>query len=45
LTASPLADLPEARPVSHLRLYLLLGALIAFPSLSIDMYLPAFPSI
>jgi DHA1 family bicyclomycin/chloramphenicol resistance-like MFS transporter len=27
------------------RLYLLLGALIAFPSLSIDMYLPAFPSI
>ena len=27
------------------RLYLLLGALIAFPSLSIDMYLPAFPTI
>jgi DHA1 family bicyclomycin/chloramphenicol resistance-like MFS transporter len=27
------------------RLYLLLAALIAFPSLSIDMYLPAFPSI
>jgi MFS transporter, DHA1 family, multidrug resistance protein len=42
VTASPLAD---ARPASHLRLYLLLGALIAFPSLSIDMYLPAFPSI
>ena len=37
--------MPEARPESHLRLYLLLGALIAFPSLSIDMYLPAFPSI
>jgi DHA1 family bicyclomycin/chloramphenicol resistance-like MFS transporter len=37
--------MPEARPASHLRLYLLLGALIAFPSLSIDMYLPAFPSI
>ena len=45
MTASPLADMPEARPASHLRLYLLLGALIAFPSLSIDMYLPAFPSI
>jgi DHA1 family bicyclomycin/chloramphenicol resistance-like MFS transporter len=35
----------ETQPPSHLRLYLLLGALIAFPSLSIDMYLPAFPSI
>ena len=45
MTASPVADMPEARPASHLRLYLLLGALIAFPSLSIDMYLPAFPSI
>ncbi len=32
-------------PAPQLRLYLLLGALIAFPSLSIDMYLPAFPSI
>jgi len=32
-------------PAGRLRLYLLLGALIAFPSLSIDMYLPAFPSI
>jgi len=44
VTASPLTD-EHAQPTSHLRLYLLLGALIAFPSLSIDMYLPAFPSI
>jgi DHA1 family bicyclomycin/chloramphenicol resistance-like MFS transporter len=29
----------------RLRLYLLLGALTAFPSLSIDMYLPAFPTL
>jgi DHA1 family bicyclomycin/chloramphenicol resistance-like MFS transporter len=44
VTASPL-EAEQAPPRSHLRLYLLLGALIAFPSLSIDMYLPAFPSI
>ena len=36
---------PETEQRSRLRLYLLLGALIAFPSLSIDMYLPAFPAI
>jgi DHA1 family bicyclomycin/chloramphenicol resistance-like MFS transporter len=45
VTASPLEAGQDAQPRSHLRLYLLLGALIAFPSLSIDMYLPAFPSI
>jgi len=44
VTASPLED-AHAEPAVRLRLYLLLGALIAFPSLSIDMYLPAFPSI
>jgi len=44
VTASPL-DTEQVQPRSHLRLYLLLGALIAFPSLSIDMYLPAFPAI
>ena len=44
MTATPLID-EHAQPASRLRLYLLLGALIAFPSLSIDMYLPAFPSI
>ena len=44
MTVSPL-EAEQAQPRSHLQLYLLLGALIAFPSLSIDMYLPAFPSI
>ncbi len=44
MTASPLTE-EHAAPAARLRLYLLLGALIAFPSLSIDMYLPAFPSI
>jgi len=44
VTASPFSDV-HAEPTGRLRLYLLLGALIAFPSLSIDMYLPAFPSI
>jgi DHA1 family bicyclomycin/chloramphenicol resistance-like MFS transporter len=43
VTLSPAIDTPHATP--RRRLYLLLGALIAFPSLSIDMYLPAFPSI
>jgi DHA1 family bicyclomycin/chloramphenicol resistance-like MFS transporter len=36
---------PKYPAAPRRRLYLLLGALIAFPSLSIDMYLPAFPSI
>jgi DHA1 family bicyclomycin/chloramphenicol resistance-like MFS transporter len=43
VTASSPTETPA--PASRLRIYLLLGALIAFPSLSIDMYLPAFPSI
>ncbi len=43
MTASSPTETPA--PASRLRIYLLLGALIAFPSLSIDMYLPAFPSI
>ncbi len=33
------------RPVSVLKLVLILGALTAFNSMSIDMYLPAFPQI
>ena len=45
VTASPILETTETLPASRLPLYLLLGALIAFPSLSIDMYLPAFPSI
>ncbi|MDB5393324.1 MAG: putative drug resistance transporter [Rhodospirillales bacterium] len=43
MTASSVNETTLAVP--RARLYLLLGALIAFPSLSIDMYLPAFPSI
>ncbi len=39
MTSSPSPTPPR------LRLYLLLGALTAFPPLSVDMYLPAFPTL
>ena len=36
---------PEEKQISLVKLVLILGALTAFSSMSIDMYLPAFPQI
>ena len=44
-TGAPDVDTPAALPAGRLRLLLLLGSLTAFGPLSLDMYLPAFPSI
>jgi DHA1 family bicyclomycin/chloramphenicol resistance-like MFS transporter len=44
LDAQPVTSSPSSTP-PRLRLYLLLGALTAFPPLSIDMYLPSFPAL
>lgn len=39
------AETPTERPVRLLRLYVILGALTAFGPMSIDMYLPALPTL
>jgi DHA1 family bicyclomycin/chloramphenicol resistance-like MFS transporter len=43
--AAPVARPIETRPAQLVKLVIILGALTAFNSMSIDMYLPAFPQM